>query len=92
MRKKEKTYIVEFEGPDDPLNPLNWPVHKKIVATALLSFTTFAVTFASSVFSTATVPVSIEFHVSTEVVTLGTSLFVLGFAFGPLVSLFLYYG
>ena len=43
------------------------------------------VTFSSSVFSTATVPVAEEFGVSTEVTTLGTSLFVLGFAVGPLI-------
>ena len=86
MRRKEKTYIVEFEGPDDPLNPLNWPISKRIWATALLSFTTFCVTFASSIFSSATRAVAKEFSVSTEVVTLGTSLFVAGFAVGPLVS------
>jgi DHA1 family multidrug resistance protein-like MFS transporter len=47
---------------------------------------TFCVTFASSVFSTGTTAGAAEFGVSTEVSTLGTSLFVLGFAFGPLVS------
>src|SRR5271170_3676707 len=86
MRKKELTYIVEFEGPDDPLNPLNWPVWRKIWATVLLSLTTFVVTFASSVFSSALKVVAIEFNVSDEVATLGTSLFVVGFAVGPLVS------
>jgi DHA1 family multidrug resistance protein-like MFS transporter len=45
----------------------------------------FTVTFASSVFSNATVPTAKLFHVSTEVTTLGTSLFVLGFAVGPLI-------
>lgn len=39
---------------------------------------TFCITFASSVFSTATFVAAREFHVSTEVMTLGTSLFVLG--------------
>jgi hypothetical protein len=46
------------------------------------------VTFASSVFSNATLPVAELYHVSTEVTTLGTSLFVLGFAVGPLVRTF----
>lgn len=85
MRKKELTYIVEFEGPDDPLNPLNWPLAKRISATILLSMTTFVVTFASSVFSSGLRAVAAEFNISTEVATLGTSLFVLGFAVGPLV-------
>ena len=85
MRKKELTYIVEFEGPGDPLNPLNWPLAKRIWATILLSLTTFVVTFASSVFSSGLRAVAAEFNISTEVATLGTSLFVLGFAVGPLV-------
>jgi MFS family permease len=85
MRKKELTYIVEFEGPDDPLNPLNWSIRKRVVATVLLSLTTFVVTFASSVFSSALRVVAVEFHISDEVATLGTSLFVVGFALGPLV-------
>jgi len=87
MRKKELTYIVEFEGPDDPVNPLNWSVRRRVVATVLLSLTTFVVTFASSVFSSALRVVAVEFGISDEVATLGTSLFVLGFALGPLVCL-----
>jgi hypothetical protein len=85
MRRKEATYIVEFEGPDDPLNPLNWSVKRRVFATVLLSLTTFVVTFASSVFSSALRVVAIEFGISDEVATLGTSLFVVGFAIGPLV-------
>lgn len=85
MRKKEATYIVEFDGPDDPLNPLNWSIRKRVFTTLLLSLTTFVVTFASSVFSSALRVVAVEFDVSNEVATLGTSLFVVGFAVGPMV-------
>lgn len=76
---------MEFEGPDDPLNPLNWPLGKRISATILLSLTTFVVTFASSVFSSGLRAVAAEFNVSQEVAILGTSVFVVGFAVGPLV-------
>lgn len=41
--------------------------------------------FASSIFSAATVPVSHVFHVGTEVGLLGVSLYVLGFATGPIL-------
>jgi DHA1 family multidrug resistance protein-like MFS transporter len=51
----------------------------------MLGLMTVSVTFASSVFSTATVVTAKKFHVSEEVMVLGTSLFVLGFAFGPMV-------
>ena len=82
--------LIVWDGPNDPENPMNWPASKKWIVTVCLGLMTFCVTFASSVFSNATVPVSVEFGVSTEVTTLGTSLFVAGFAVGPLVSLALY--
>ncbi|KAH8429433.1 MFS transporter [Aspergillus melleus] len=77
--------LVEFDGPDDPENPQNMPYWKKWVLTMTLSSMTMWITFASSVFSTATVVTAKEFNVSTEVMTLGTSLVVFGFALGPLM-------
>jgi DHA1 family multidrug resistance protein-like MFS transporter len=50
-----------------------------------LGIMTLAVTVASSIFSTATEEAANDFGVSAEVMILGTSLFVLGFAFGPLI-------
>lgn len=64
-------------GPDDPQNPQNWPKSKKYLVTVLYSLLTFTLTFSSSIFSTATEATSKEFGVSTEVMTLGTSLIVL---------------
>ncbi|KAL4972901.1 major facilitator superfamily domain-containing protein [Aspergillus desertorum] len=61
----------------------NWPTRKKLIVSALLAFTTFNSTFTSSIFSSANSAVSAKFNVSTEVGTLGMSLYVLGFAFGP---------
>ncbi len=77
-------YVVEFEGPDDPLHGQNWPLRKKILTAAMLGYTTMIAAFASSVFSTATRIIAAEYGVSTEVGILGVSLYVLGFATGPL--------
>ena len=41
--------LVEFDGPDDPYRPINWPFRKKVVTTALYGFTTMGSTWASSV-------------------------------------------
>ena len=71
-------YIVEYDGPEDPLNPQNLPVWKKWSFAFILGFITLATTFASSVFSTATQAAADEFGVSNEVMTLGTALFILG--------------
>ncbi|CZR67551.1 probable fluconazole resistance protein [Phialocephala subalpina] len=77
--------LVEWDGPDDPENPMNFKPSRKWIITIATSLITFVATFSSSVFSTATVATSEEYHVSTEVTTLGTSLCVAGFATGPLV-------
>ncbi|QDS74818.1 hypothetical protein FKW77_002408 [Venturia effusa] len=81
----EDPNIVEWGGPDDPENPMNFPRRKKWMMTVVMGLMTFCITFASSVFSTAAEATAAEFGVSMEVMTLGTSLFVLGFALGPIV-------
>ncbi|RMZ81739.1 hypothetical protein DV738_g2124, partial [Chaetothyriales sp. CBS 135597] len=82
---EQEQYVVEFDGKDDPMHPQNWPFRRKFVISAILSYTCFCSTFTSSVFSTSTADVAEHYHVSVEVTTLCTSLFVLGYAFGPLI-------
>lgn len=74
--------IVEWDGPDDPENPQNWPFAKKMRVTAATALMTFCVSFASSVFSTASEATASHFHKKLEVMILGVSLYVLGFSFG----------
>jgi DHA1 family multidrug resistance protein-like MFS transporter len=79
-------YVVEFDGKEDPLHAQNWPMKKKIGIGAILAFDALTATMGSSIFSAATGAVSQQFGVANVVGTLGTSLFVFGYAFGPLVS------
>lgn len=76
--------LVEWDGPDDPENPQNFTRLRKWAITVSMSLMTMWITFASSVFSTATLVTAKEFNVSSEVMVLGTSLTVFGFALGPL--------
>ena len=69
--------VVGWDGPNDPENPHNWKKSKKYTVTVFYASLTFCITFASSIFSTATEVTSELYGVSTEVMTLGTSLFVL---------------
>ncbi|RDW62697.1 putative fluconazole resistance protein [Coleophoma crateriformis] len=80
----QEDYVVEFDGPDDPLHAQNWPMKKKLYTGVILGFTTLTSAFTSSIFSTATTTVAGIYGVSTEVGLLGLSLYVLGFAIGPL--------
>ncbi|KAL2171610.1 hypothetical protein VTG60DRAFT_2178 [Thermothelomyces hinnuleus] len=79
----QEDYVVEFDGPDDPLHAQNWPLKKKLATATMLGFTTMTAAFGSSIFSAATRAVGVEFGVSPEVSLLGVSLYVLGFATGP---------
>lgn len=77
-------YVVEFNGHDDPTHPQNWSMKKKASIFAILVFLSLTATFASAVFSPAGTTVGQHFGVNQPTVTLGTSLFVLGYAIGPL--------
>ncbi|THC96193.1 hypothetical protein EYZ11_004356 [Aspergillus tanneri] len=78
-----ETYVVEFDGSDDPLHPSNWSMLRRTALVCILCYGTFVGSFASAVFSAAIGAVSEEFHVSSEVASLGVTLYVLGFAAGP---------
>jgi hypothetical protein len=42
--------LVTFDGPDDPYNPQNWTLRKKMVNTMLCALTTMGTTWASSMY------------------------------------------
>lgn len=77
--------LVDFDGPDDPYHPLNWPGRKKVATTLLYGLVTMTATWASSAYSAGTAEVAVEFGVGIQVATLGTTLFLLGFGLGPLL-------
>ena len=58
---------------------------KKWSITALVAIATLAVAFVSSAYSGGARQIIVEFGCSQEIFTLGISLFVLGFAIGPLI-------
>ncbi|EAW14952.1 MFS transporter [Aspergillus clavatus NRRL 1] len=78
-------YVVEFDGVDDPLYPQNWSTRRKLCTGIILAFTSICSTFDSAVFSSSTRNVARVFGVGVEVATLSSSLYILGYAFGPLV-------
>ena len=78
----QEDYVVEFDGPLDPLHAQNWPLKKKLPVALSLGYITLVASFSSSIFSAATGVVARNYDISTEVSTLGVSLYVLGFALG----------
>ncbi|KAK5084815.1 hypothetical protein LTR05_005894 [Lithohypha guttulata] len=77
--------LVDFDGPDDPYRPLNWPLKKKSMTTLLYGLVTMSATWASSSYSAGTSQIAAHFHVGSEVAILGTTLYLMGFGIGPLL-------
>ena len=67
--------------PNQPTNSLS----PRLLTAAMLGYTTLVSAFTSSIFSTATLAIARVYGVSQEVGTLGVSLYVLGFATGPIL-------
>ncbi|KAK4635324.1 Major facilitator superfamily multidrug transporter [Fulvia fulva] len=81
---QEDPYVVVWIE-NDPRNPMLYSETKKWSLTALVAIATLAVAFVSSAYSGGAQEVIREFGCSQEIFTLGISLFVLGFAIGPLL-------
>ncbi|KAK4620133.1 Efflux pump radE [Fulvia fulva] len=76
-------FDVYWENETDPENPLNWPQWRKVSNIAMTSFVTFLTPLASSMFAPG-VPETFKTDSNTAA-TFVVSIFVLGFAFGPIV-------
>ncbi|KAF4995488.1 hypothetical protein FGRMN_5109 [Fusarium graminum] len=81
---EEDPYLVKWI-PNDPRNPMAFSQVKKWFITLTVAITTLAVALVSSAYTGGIRQIIMEFQISQEVATLGVSLFVLGFAIGPLL-------
>ncbi|THX58981.1 major facilitator superfamily protein [Aureobasidium pullulans] len=65
-------------------NPRNWPIWKKWAVVGAITLVDLSVSWGASGYSPATAKFEKDFGVSSEVGTLGLSLYVLGLALGPM--------
>ncbi|KAK1245884.1 hypothetical protein MKX07_004953 [Trichoderma sp. CBMAI-0711] len=78
--------LVWWDGDDDPENPYNWPSWKKVLNSALISALSFITPLASSMFAPGVPDLMQEFHsTSQELAAFCVSVYVLGFAAGPML-------
>ncbi|KAG2020659.1 multidrug transporter [Coprinopsis cinerea AmutBmut pab1-1] len=77
-------YVVDWDL-NDPEDPYNWPSIGKWAITAQLALCTFTVSFSSSAYTGGMQYTMRDLGLSENVAILGISLYVLGFALGPLV-------
>jgi MFS family permease len=76
----------DWIGPDDPENPHNWPLSKRIFHVVQPALFGLAVTFGSSVYSSGIDQIMEEFHVSSTAAFVGVSVYVFGLGFGPVLG------
>ncbi|KAK9450069.1 major facilitator superfamily domain-containing protein [Limtongia smithiae] len=78
--------VVGWDSVDDPENPQNWSTSKKWRTMGLVSFSTFLLPLASTIFAPGVSLIAEEFNVrSTTVESLMVSIFIFGFGWGPLL-------
>ena len=79
-------FVVGFQGPDDDLNPHNWPMRKRVIAMLHVGMVGWIVGFASAIDAPIVFMAAAEFGTSTTVESLATGLYLMAFGFGSLVA------
>lgn len=77
---------IDWLGDEDPDNPRNFSLVRRLCSTIAVTFLAFVSTFAASIYSPGYEDVAKEFQVSDEIAILPMSLYTLGLAFGPLAG------
>lgn len=78
--------LVTWDGPDDPHNPRNWPLGKKVFQTALVSLYTLLSPMSSSILLPAMGDIAKSLHITSSFLeSFCVSIMVLAWALGPLI-------
>lgn len=77
-------YVVSWI-PEDPRNPMNFSMARKVLIVFVTGFSALIISLSSSGYSGSMGYIIHRFKVSEEVATLGLSLFVIGFSLGPVI-------
>lgn len=76
--------LVEWSE-DDPHNPRNWSTAKKVFVTFQICLLTTSVYIGSAIYTAGIPGIQQQFQVSEVKALLGLTLFVLGYALGPMI-------
>lgn len=81
---EDNPFVVSFLD-SDPRDPMQFSRRLRWMLCLAAAYATFSVAFLSSAYASGIPDISRDLEGSTETVTLGLSLFLLGFVLGPLV-------
>lgn len=74
---------LDWEGPNDPEDPTNWPLLQRVNVIVGASLLGFSITAASSIISPGVFDIQSDFGVSRTAAMVPLSVYVLGLALGP---------
>ncbi|KAL3472237.1 putative MFS transporter [Aspergillus californicus] len=82
---KQETNLVDWDGDSDPINPRNWPKHKRWAHVIVVSILALVANMAPTMCAPAIQDIAADFQItSTAISTLAITLYVLGIAIGPM--------
>ncbi|KAK6373246.1 hypothetical protein LTS17_008265 [Exophiala oligosperma] len=83
--QETKDNVVDWDGPEDPENPRNWPAWKRMIQVVFASAFLLPANLAATMFAPGAAALAKEFHItSPTVVSLTVSIYLCGFAVGPM--------
>ncbi|CAH0043434.1 unnamed protein product [Clonostachys solani] len=84
--QETKDNVVDWDGPDDPQNPMNWPKWKRLIQVAFGSLFLLTANLAATMFAPGAATLANDFHITSSTITsLTVSIYLCGFAIGPMV-------
>ena len=84
-QEKGPDYLLVDWTTNDPQNPQNWSTPKKLFVTFEVCFLTTSVYIGSAIYTAGLQGIQADFHISPVHALLGLTLFVIGYALGPMV-------
>ncbi|GAA5830702.1 hypothetical protein JCM3766R1_003395 [Sporobolomyces carnicolor] len=84
-RHEHYQYLVDWNGEDDPDNPLNFSTKKKIFVGGQIALLTASVYMGSAIYTSGEQSVMQQFGVSQTASILGLTLFIAGYGVGPML-------
>lgn len=79
-------HAKDWASKDDPANPRNYSLRRRVYSTIAYTSLAFVSTFAASLYAPAIEDIRKEFNVSEEISILPLSMYNIGMAFGPLIG------
>ncbi|KAK6204782.1 multidrug resistance protein 2 [Scheffersomyces amazonensis] len=76
--------VVGWDGDDDPENPYNWPVHRKVFLLAEVAFLTVSVYMGAAIYTPGVNQIMEKFDIDQTKATLPLTMFVIGYGIGPM--------